>query len=215
MKMVFIRHGTTHLNQQGIFCGESVDPPLSVDGATELRSLVSDHPYPGVDRVFSSPSLRCRMTAQIIYPQHSLTIIDNLREMAFGEYDGKLSTDVHQTPHWQLREQQGELFTMPGGESYRQVSQRMISAIEEILQEANGCSQIAVVTHSLAIMWLFKSTLTVPLTRTESFCPNGMGYLTELNPHDWTSNHQIIYLGPLPEGAKRPDMSQSPYMGKK
>ncbi|MEG0540689.1 MAG: histidine phosphatase family protein, partial [Angelakisella sp.] len=62
------------------------------------------------------------MTAQIIYPQHSLTIIDNLREMAFGEYDGKLSTDVHQTPHWQLREQQGELFTMPGGESYRQVS---------------------------------------------------------------------------------------------
>ena len=48
--------------------------------------------YPNVARVYSSPLLRCRETAEILFPDTTLQTVDNLIEMDFGDFEGKSRT---------------------------------------------------------------------------------------------------------------------------
>lgn len=191
-----------------------VDPPLAEQGIDELKALVADYPYPLIQKLFVSPALRCRMTAELVYPNRQCTVVDALREMDFGEWEGLAAKDVQRLPYWQNRFVQGEAFTMPGGESFGQVTERMIAAVGQILAAADGYETIGVVTHSLAIKRLFTATLKTPLSESEAFCPNGMGYLVEVDPEEWLQTHRLNFVALLPQGAPRPDMSESPYIAR-
>ena len=45
--------------------------------------------YPKVDRVYVSPMKRCIATASFIYPEGYARVLPELREMNFGEFEGK------------------------------------------------------------------------------------------------------------------------------
>ena len=80
--------------------------------------------------------------------------VDGLREMDLGEWEGQNWDDI--------RASYGEVYTYwnehrrythtPGGESYQEVVDRTLAALEEIIQQETG--DVLVVTHSAVIMAL-------------------------------------------------------------
>ena len=55
----------------------------------ELRSLKETYAYPKVQKVYTSPLLRCRQTAEILYPDHWTQVVEGFMEYDFGEFEGK------------------------------------------------------------------------------------------------------------------------------
>ena len=52
LRICFIRHGTTGMNQRGLFCGRT-DALLAREGWEELIQLRETYDYPAVERVYS------------------------------------------------------------------------------------------------------------------------------------------------------------------
>ena len=86
--LYLIRHGITQGNLDGKYIGQT-DLALCPEGKKQIETLCADEIYPEVDKVYSSPLTRCLETAEIIYPEQKLMIVDEICEMNFGEFEGK------------------------------------------------------------------------------------------------------------------------------
>ncbi len=107
-----------------------------------------------IDVVYSSPIDRAYQTAKLIFPDHEIIKDDRLMEMSFGDYEGKSVTklikqdDYHglwHKPHPDLR--------LPGGESYREIKDRLQSFYDEIIARHPN-QTVFVVTHGMAFIVL-------------------------------------------------------------
>ena len=87
-KIHFIRHGLTEANLEGKYIGKT-NLPLCSAGIERLEELKNKIDYPYVELVFSSPLSRCIETAEILYPAFEPTIIDELSEYDFGDFENK------------------------------------------------------------------------------------------------------------------------------
>ena len=85
----FIRHGATEHQQKGVYMGRRTGSELSAEGIGELLALRREYDYPPVEVVFSSPLPHCLQTADFLYPESRLMVVDELAEMDFGSYEGK------------------------------------------------------------------------------------------------------------------------------
>jgi len=84
-RVIFIRHGETEFNKQGISIGH-IDDPLNHNGteqAKELREKLQDLE---VDYVFSSPLARASGTASIAFPNKEIIIDERLIERYLGNF---------------------------------------------------------------------------------------------------------------------------------
>lgn len=77
-KLHLIRHGQTEGNQKGLFVGRT-DMPVSEEGFDELSRLRDTYEYPRVGAVYTSPLRRCIQTAEFLYPNNMLTVVDDLQ----------------------------------------------------------------------------------------------------------------------------------------
>jgi probable phosphoglycerate mutase len=69
--------------------GHTIDDPLSDKGWQQMRDAVGDNaPW---TQIISSPLQRCREFAGELATKHQLpvTILDNLKEVGFGDWEGK------------------------------------------------------------------------------------------------------------------------------
>ena len=76
-RISLIRHGRTEANDKGIYIGRT-DYPLSQKGISELYNKLDEFEYPHVGKVYSSPLQRCTETAEILFPDSSVQIVENL-----------------------------------------------------------------------------------------------------------------------------------------
>lgn len=90
-RISILRHGITDANENGIYIGKT-DLPLSENGREALQEKYETHEYPKVQRVYTSPLERAVQSAEILFPDRELVIVDDLREMDFGVFEG-LSVD--------------------------------------------------------------------------------------------------------------------------
>ena len=86
-KLHLIRHGLTQGNLDGRYIGSGTDLPLCAEGRAQLEELKAKFQYPDVPLVFCSPMLRAQQTAEVLFPNAKLTILQDLREIcpAFDE----------------------------------------------------------------------------------------------------------------------------------
>lgn len=66
-KLHLIRHGMTSANHQGYSWAEQT-LACCEKGMQELALLKENFVYPDVQKVYASPMLRCKQTAQFLYP---------------------------------------------------------------------------------------------------------------------------------------------------
>lgn len=87
-----IRHGEPVGGRR--YRGYSVDDPLTEKGWTQMRAAVSASPK--WDHIVSSPLKRCLEFSQELANdlQIPVTVVDNMKEIGFGEWEGKTPEDI-------------------------------------------------------------------------------------------------------------------------
>lgn len=139
-RLLLVRHGETEWNREGRFQGQ-IDVPLNDNGrAQAARAAEFLAPVP-LDLAFSSPMLRPKETAEIILERHpglSLHLLDGLREIGHGLWEGKYEADIEGDYPGLLHQWQTapETVQMPEGENLQQVWDRAVAAWQEIVAKA-------------------------------------------------------------------------------
>lgn len=141
--LALIRHGTTEWNTDGRIQG-STDIPLSEVGRAEVRSWK----VPAEFRDFvwiSSPLARARETAALL-GANSVAIEPRIREMDWDQWEGLSLADLRKNFAAELAEKEarGIDFHAPGGESPRQVMERITPWLADI---AKAGKPTVAVTH--------------------------------------------------------------------
>ncbi len=168
--ITFIRHGKTAANVRRAYIG-ATDEPLSEEGKRELLSRKRAGAYPPeeqVGRVFISPMLRCRQSAEILFPHAGLIVIPEWREIDFGDFEGKNYNDLNGNPAYQAWIDSNGQLPFPNGESREQFTARTMRGYERMktffregtrLPEASGQKprEEAAVVHGGTIMALFSA----------------------------------------------------------
>ncbi len=137
MKLVLIRHGATEGNKEHRYIGRT-DEPLSSEAKEKLSAEANC--YPRIDRLFTSPMKRCIETAEIIYPDQKPVVVDPLREMDFGNFEGKNYKELNGNPDYQAWIDSGGTIAFPNGESREEFIQRCCKGMSEVLLQSKAYS---------------------------------------------------------------------------
>jgi len=141
MKLALLRHGPTEWNGQGRVQGR-IDIPLSEAGLAQMAKL--RQPF-SVQRVYASPLLRARQTAQAL-GLHDPMLDIRLMEQHWGAWEGLTRDEVlarHGADAF-VKAGLGEAFRPGGGESTGELHARVASFLKEVAHED---SDAVAVTH--------------------------------------------------------------------
>jgi alpha-ribazole phosphatase len=140
-----LRHGET---EGGARYWGGIDVALSWKGWRQMRAAVAGQSW---DLIVSSPLRRCAAFAEALARELAVPCRyeADLREMSFGEWEGRSAAELMQTDAERLR-----LFwadpsahTPPGGESLARFRSRVMTAWEWI-QTTQENKRVLIVTHS-------------------------------------------------------------------
>lgn len=150
--LVLVRHAETVDNVQIRLSGWT-DSALSPRGLQQIP-LVADHirqAHPDLAALYASPLIRARKTAEAIgaLTGHTPVLHDDLREMYFGELDGRPYEELKDLYAHLLQsneDDEQEDFMWPNGESRSGFVARIMGAVQHI-SEAHPGKTACVVTH--------------------------------------------------------------------
>ena len=157
MELILMRHGTTQGNLEKRFIG-TLDVPLTPQGE-ELARRVGPT-LPKVAHIYRSTLLRCRQTAELLWPGVEMTVINELRETDFGPFEGKNHEELKDDPLYQAWIGQPgthlNFAAMPVGETAQQVVDRVSIGLEKLAKDAAArkFERVGVVSHGGALMGL-------------------------------------------------------------
>ncbi len=182
-KIHLIRHGFTDANLKGQYIGNRTDLPLSPEAVTELRELKETVDYPDIEAVYTSPMLRCKQTAAIIYPDNNANVIEELTEYDFGDFEGKTANDLDGNPDY-MAWASGREAAPPGGEANNDFVKRIALGFNFVVRDMmeKGITNSAVIMHGGAIMMLLAATAVPRKQAVEWTSENGRGYSVMVTP---------------------------------
>jgi len=164
--VAFVRHGETPLHVgANRFCGE-LDPELTARGR-EQAAHARETLYalmPEVDAAWMSPRQRTRQTAAILLPHAEWQVIDDLRELSFGQWEGLSKEEASaKTPEAYLAwERDAYRNGPPGGESGLDAEPRVERIIEQL--STNEAQNILVVSHITFLRLTIALLMNIPLS---------------------------------------------------
>ncbi len=150
--LLLVRHAET-VDNAALRLSGWTDTDLSTRGEEQVR-LLADHflrAHGQVNALYSSSLLRARRTADAIaaLTRRTPIVLDDLREMYFGELDG-LSFEELRAAYAHLLERDedadAEDFVWPSGESRSGFMNRVLQVINQIAARHPG-GTVGVVTH--------------------------------------------------------------------
>lgn len=163
MRVYFVRHGETKGNSEGRYVGRT-DEPLLPESIALLRAeaqkreaegqLSKTGSFPSVDLVIASPMLRCRQTAEALYPGVPIRVQEDLREMDFGEFEYKNYQELNGNPVYQAYIDSDGQMGFPGGEPLEHFRERCCDAFRKgiVQAEEEAVESVAFVVHGGTIM---------------------------------------------------------------
>ncbi|HEX7787270.1 MAG TPA: histidine phosphatase family protein [Methylomirabilota bacterium] len=166
-RLVLARHGQSVSNAVRRFQGaqDVALSPLGIRQAEALRRAVARRP---IAHVYVSPLERARRTAEIAMDGlgRPMTIVDDLRELSLGEWEGCTVDEIRTRPgdpyaRW-VRDP--VLCVPPGGEPLSEVQARVLRVIEEIGRAHPNGDDVLIVSHGGVISALLAHWLGLPLS---------------------------------------------------
>ncbi|MBQ0078501.1 MAG: histidine phosphatase family protein [Eubacterium sp.] len=192
-KICLIRHGITEGNQLQVFYG-GVDIPLAEEGMEQLRQQVEDDIYPRYENAeyYTSGMLRTEQTFEIIFGDQEHSVINNLREMNFGDYEMRHYRDLKDDEVFKVwyHDLTGQTVP-PNGESISQFKTRVKEGFEELkvnhlqqvirLRNQEKMAASVVVCHAGPICTILESVWPGKHKNMFSWAPDpGHGYVLTL-----------------------------------
>lgn len=195
IRIYMVRHGRTTWNKIGKYQG-STDVPLSETGIEQAEKAASHLTGLKIDGFYTSPLSRARTTCEIIAKPHGMkpVILPGLSELNFGEWEGKTFDEINTLWPGEIDKMYDspDLVRIPGGETFEEVKERTMAAIEPLLNGEDNKNYL-LVSHGAAIRTLLCGLLNIPihhawqfrqanvnLTMVEHYGP-GRNWLAKLN----------------------------------
>lgn len=151
-KVWLIRHGLPDFPGDRGMCIGTTDIPMGKTGLAQAADMAKH--LPPVTAVFSSPLIRAVQTAQAI--GLPLTILDDLRELYAGEWDGLTFMEIRERyPELYAARATDLTLPLPGAENREQGLSRFASAMKQAAAMAPG--DFAVVAHGGIIAGFLQS----------------------------------------------------------
>ena len=158
------RHGSTLWNLEKRLQGSN-DSELTDEGIFQAKLLAKRIKDLNISKIYTSPIKRAYRTAEIIKGDMDIDVIckDGFKEISFGEYEGSIESELlNENRGYEI----GEIFKgnldvkAPGGESLRELYDRVSSTLDVIFDNIEG--DILIVTHATtlkAILCYFEGKL--------------------------------------------------------
>ncbi len=198
-KLHLIRHGITQGNLEGKYIGRT-DLDLCDEGKAELLELLKTKEYPDVQKVYASPMKRCVQTAQILFEDRYIQVVDGLKEYDFGDFEGKTLLELKDDPDF-IKWMASEIQTAPpNGEEKESFDLRLVEAVDFIIKDmmANGITSAAVVAHGGVFMNIL-SSLCMPKRKPALWTVgNGRGYTIATSAQMWSRDKILEVYDSLP-----------------
>jgi len=140
--VLLVRHGRTTANAAGVLAGWTDGVELDEVGRAQAESLRARLAGLRVERVVSSPLLRCRQTADAVRDatgQH-MTLDDRLGEARYGDWTGRRLADLARTRLWRAVQEHASSVVFPGpeGEAMAHMQARAVASVREHDRAVSG-----------------------------------------------------------------------------
>lgn len=136
-KIYIVRHGQTAWNKEKVFRGR-VDVPLNDHGFKEADAVGEALKNANIMFVYSSPLSRAVQTATPTAKQAGLSVVNSegIIDMNFGQWEGKRLDAVEKEDPERFRVwvERPDKLAIPGGETLRDVQNRAMAAIRDIVE---------------------------------------------------------------------------------
>ncbi len=164
-RIYLIRHGETANAGEVCFNGH-FDVDLSDQGKAQSRRIAEALKNLPIKAIYSSDLKRTQIGAQYVAVEHDLkhTPCEELRELAFGDWEGLSVAEVNRKYPDKLKERLSniEQFHVEGGESFFQLRDRVIPKFNEIIS-MHPHDSIIILCHGGVIRTILAHVLEVPI----------------------------------------------------
>jgi len=159
MKVYTARHGQTSWNAEGRMQGH-IDIPLNEVGAEQAEKLAERFKDVKIDKIYASSLSRAYDTAVAINKYHNVEIVsdDALREVGYGEFEGRLISEIGE--QFQALQKEGK--PMPGGEELETFYTRVHTSLDKLTKENDG-KTLLIVGHAGTVRAAIAYYLELPL----------------------------------------------------
>ena len=158
------RHGESAESARGRCCGR-LDVGLSARGRTQAAALAEGLAASPLAAVYSSPARRAIETGEIVAAAHGLQVIGDARlhELDFGELEGLRYDEIAQCdPAFYAAWMRDPLAVpAPGGETYDELRERVLRALDDLLERHRG-ETFAAVAHGGPLRVILARCLSMP-----------------------------------------------------
>ena len=148
-QFLLIRHGKTQGNLKRRYIGDPAEP-LCDEGRQGAQALRKSGGLPPIDTLMSGPALRCRQTAELLFPNKLYTICPMV-EIDFGVFKEKNVVDLlgdQDYEAWLKTNCRGDI---PGGDSVSAFKEQCCDTFWHIA-ETSGFGITALIIHGGNIM---------------------------------------------------------------
>ncbi len=202
--IIFIRHGMTPGNLEKRYIGGRTDEELCEQGIADIRSRIAHRIYPTADELYVSPMLRCRQTAQLIYPEltEKAVVVEDFRECDFGLFEGRNYQEMeHLSAYQEWIDSMGKN-GFPEGESPAEFRTRCLQAFWRTFQDnvhqkgdAAADSVSAYIVHGGTIMAILSGLSGMQDKNFYSYqCENATGFICEIACQEFQNAPSISKL---------------------
>lgn len=145
-RIVLIRHAASTREAEGMW-SRLYDAPIIAGAWGQIADTAFALRRVDIDRVISSPLLRCTQTAAMLFPHHHIDILPELRAYHSGVLDEKTTAAVARDHPEYVRLSFAARFLNPrfNEESMSAQTLRIVTGLAQVLD--NDAQVIAVVTH--------------------------------------------------------------------
>ncbi len=170
-RILAVRHGETAWNRDTRIQGHT-DIDLNERGRWQAERLARSLRDEPIAAFYASDLSRARETAQAVARPHGGTVQTHagLRERCFGRFEGHTWAELEarhpvETTAWRQRLPD---FAPPGGESLRQLQDRVVTAVSELAARHPG-EQVLVVAHGGVLDILYRAATRLDLQAPRSW----------------------------------------------
>ena len=153
-KIILIRHGKTYANENWIYCGQT-DIPLSENGRALIEEKREMGLYPDIEgmNIVTSGMKRAEETLGLIYGAVEHLIDERVKEINFGDFEGKTYEQMKEDPEFLYWLDHKETHRPPRGESRADMAKRVVEGFEEYA--ASGEDTVLVI-HGGPIVYIMQ-----------------------------------------------------------
>ena len=194
-RLCLVRHGETDWNAEQRIQGHRDQPlnPVGLNQAEAAGTYFAGYP---ADVLYCSDLQRARQTAApIAAALRQPVILDpDLRERHFGRCEGLTRNELvaQSAEDGQALRTRDPDYQLPGGESLRQFQQRVVNALQQLIDRHTG-QTLVLVTHGGVLDIAYRHATGIGLEKPRDFAiPNAAINWLAITPYAWSVEHWAL-----------------------